>query len=83
ITSVTSRVASAESSISNIQSTKASKTEVASLAQQSLQAVWQADAQAKVDALSVGGRNLILDSKRLITSGKVKFNVSQNIDYEN
>ncbi|MDE8034563.1 DUF1983 domain-containing protein, partial [Actinobacillus equuli subsp. equuli] len=41
------------------------------------------DAQAKVDALSVGGRNLILDSKRLITSGKVKFNVSQNIDYEN
>ncbi|MDE8035861.1 hypothetical protein OQ257_11980, partial [Actinobacillus equuli subsp. equuli] len=42
ITSVTSRVASAESSISNIQSTKASKTEVASLAQQSLQAVWQA-----------------------------------------
>ena len=83
ITSVTSRVASAESSISNIQSTKASKTEVASLAQQSLQAVWQADAQAKVDALSVGGRNLILDSKRLITSGKVNFNVSQNIDYEN
>ncbi|HHW7546323.1 TPA: phage tail protein [Mannheimia haemolytica] len=62
ITSVTSRVANAESSISNIQSTKASKTEVASLAQQSLQAVWQADAQAKVDALKVGGRNLIKNS---------------------
>lgn len=62
ITSVTSRVASAESSISNIQSTKASKTEVASLAQQSLQAVWQSDAQAKVDALKVGGRNLIKNS---------------------
>ncbi|MDE8035826.1 phage tail protein, partial [Actinobacillus equuli subsp. equuli] len=62
ITSVTSRVASAESSISNIQSTKASKTEVASLAQQSLQAVWQADAQTKIDALKVGGRNLIKNS---------------------
>ncbi|GAB1658848.1 hypothetical protein Mh1955_19840 [Mannheimia haemolytica] len=62
LTDITSRVANAESSISNIQSTKASKTEVASLAQQSLQAVWQADAQAKVDALKVGGRNLIKNS---------------------
>lgn len=59
---LTSRVASAESSISNIQSTKASKTEVASLAQQSLQAVWQADAQAKIDALKVGGRNYLIGS---------------------
>ncbi|WP_427834725.1 TipJ family phage tail tip protein [Actinobacillus pleuropneumoniae] len=67
ITSVTSRVASAESSISNIQSTKASKTEVASLAQQSLQSVWQADAQTKVDALKIGGRNLILNSKQTLT----------------
>ncbi|QSZ38526.1 tail protein [Actinobacillus pleuropneumoniae] len=64
---LTSRVASAESSISNIQSTKASKTEVASLAQQSLQAVWQADAQTKVDALKIGGRNLILNSKQTLT----------------
>lgn len=67
ITSVTSRVASAESSISSIQSTKASKTEVASLAQQSLQSVWQADAQTKVDALKIGGRNLILNSKQTLT----------------
>ncbi|EFN03438.1 TipJ family phage tail tip protein [Actinobacillus pleuropneumoniae] len=73
ITSVTSRVASAESSISNIQSTKASKTEVASLAQQSLQAVWQADAQAKVDAISVGGRNLLRFTQKLTDSKFWKF----------
>ncbi|ABN73628.1 TipJ family phage tail tip protein [Actinobacillus pleuropneumoniae] len=83
ITSVTSRVANAESSISNIQSTKASKTEVASLAQQSLQAVWQADAQAKVDALSVGGRNLLLKSNatNLINFVRSSQDVLDNTDF--
>ncbi|MEE3682405.1 phage tail protein [Actinobacillus pleuropneumoniae] len=76
ITSVTSRVASAESSISNIQSTKASKTEVASLAQQSLQAVWQADAQTKVDALKIGGRNLLLNSSSNYTGSRYMTNWS-------
>ncbi|VTR63037.1 phage tail protein [Actinobacillus pleuropneumoniae] len=80
---LTSRVASAESSISNIQSTKASKTEVASLAQQSLQAVWQADAQAKVDALSVGGRNLLLKSNatNLINFVRSSQDVLDNTDF--
>ncbi|WP_435051312.1 phage tail tip fiber protein [Actinobacillus suis] len=68
ITSVTSRVASAESSISNIQSTKASKTEVASLAQQSLQAVWKADTQSAISNIKVGGRNLLRDSAVLKNS---------------
>ncbi|WP_427838253.1 TipJ family phage tail tip protein [Actinobacillus pleuropneumoniae] len=76
ITSVTSRVASAESSISNIQSTKASKTEVASLAQQSLQSVWQADAQTKVDALKIGGRNLLLNSNTNYTGRRYMTNWS-------
>ncbi|WP_252590598.1 TipJ family phage tail tip protein [Actinobacillus pleuropneumoniae] len=76
ITSVTSRVASAESSISNIQSTKASKTEVASLAQQSLQSVWQADAQTKVDALKIGGRNLLLNSNANYTGSRYMTNWS-------
>lgn len=76
ITAVTSRVASAESSISNIQSTKASKTEVASLAQQSLQAVWQADAQTKVDALKIGGRNLLLNSSSNYTGSRYMTNWS-------
>ncbi|MGF7433142.1 phage tail protein [Pasteurella bettyae] len=81
ITSVTSRVASAESSISNIQSTKASKTEVASLAQQSLQAVWQADAQAKVDAISVGGRNLLLGTRKALSGTGEKLYQNQRYDF--
>ena len=39
----------AESSIANIRTAKADKSEVASIAQQSLRATWQADAQAKAD----------------------------------
>ncbi|AGI35732.1 phage tail protein [Mannheimia haemolytica USDA-ARS-USMARC-185] len=62
LTDITSRVANAESSITGIQSTKASKTEVASLAQNSLQAIWKADAKSAVDALSIGARNLLIDS---------------------
>ncbi|HDL5613426.1 TPA: phage tail protein, partial [Mannheimia haemolytica] len=38
LTDITSRVANAESTITNFQSTKANKSEVASLAQSSLQA---------------------------------------------
>lgn len=81
ITSVTSRVASAESSISSIQSTKASKTEVASLAKQSLQAVWQADAQAKVDAISVGGRNLLLGTRKALSGTGEKLYQNQRYDF--
>lgn len=43
------RVANAEGSIANISTAKADKSEVASIAQQSLRATWQADAQAKAD----------------------------------
>jgi len=69
ITVITARVGSAESSIANIQSTKASKTEVSSIAQQSLQSVWKADAQNAVDSLNIGGRNFLRNSS-----------LSQNLD---
>lgn len=59
------RVGNNESTINNIQQTKANKDEVASIAQTALQSTWQNDAQAKVDALQVGGRNYLLDSKSL------------------
>ena len=42
-------MANAEGSIANIRTAKADKSEVASIAQQSLRATWQADAQAKAD----------------------------------
>ena len=66
IVAITSRIAGAESSISNIQSTKANKNEVASLAQTALRSVWQSDAQSAVDGLQVGGRNLILNSAEAV-----------------
>ena len=59
---LTARIGGAESSISNIQSTKAGKNEVASLAQSALRSVWQSDAQSAVDKLQVGGRNLLRNS---------------------
>lgn len=52
IEALRSRVGTNESSINNINQTKANKDEVASIAQQALQSTWQADAQAKVDALN-------------------------------
>ena len=59
---LTARIGGAESSISNIQSNKAGKNEVASLAQSALRSVWQSDAQSAVDKLQVGGRNLLRNS---------------------
>ena len=53
------------SQINSINQTKANKDEVASIAQTALQSIWQADAQAKVEALQLGGRNYLLDSKSL------------------
>ena len=67
ITALTSRVGSAEANLSNIQSTKANKTEVASIAQTALQAVWKADAKTAIDSLKIGGRNLLRNSSQLIT----------------
>nr|DAN20486.1 MAG TPA: tail protein [Caudoviricetes sp.] len=67
-TSLSVKVNNAESAINEIKSTKASKNEVASLAQSSLQAIWKNDAKAELDKLQVGGRNLIRDSGTLITS---------------
>lgn len=49
ISALTARVGGAESSIANIRTAKADKSEVAGIAQQSLRATWQADAQAKAD----------------------------------
>lgn len=46
---LTARVGAAEGSIANIRTAKADKSEVASIAKQSLRATWQADAQAKAD----------------------------------
>lgn len=54
--------------INEIRSTKANKSEVASIAQSSLQAIWKNDAKAELDQLQVGGRNLIRDSGTPITS---------------
>lgn len=66
--SLSVKVNSAESAINEIKSTKASKNEVASLAQSSLQAVWKNDAKAELDRLQIGGRNLIRNSGTPITS---------------
>ena len=66
--SLSVKVNNAESAINEIKSTKASKNEVASLAQSSLQAIWKNDAKAELDKLQVGGRNLIRDSGAPITS---------------
>ncbi|MEG9531543.1 phage tail protein, partial [Mannheimia indoligenes] len=52
LTGLTARMSDAESNITAIQSTKASKTEVASLAQSSLQAIWKADVKNSVSAVS-------------------------------
>ncbi len=65
INGLTSRIGTAEASIESINTTKASKTEVAALAQTSLQSVWKADARAEVDKMQVGGRNLLMDTKDL------------------
>lgn len=46
---LTTRLGAAEGNISNIQSTKASKTEVASIARTALRSEWQSDAQTKAD----------------------------------
>lgn len=67
-TSLSVKVNNAESAINEIKSTKASKNEVASLAQSSLQAVWKNDAKAEFNKLSIGGRNLIRNSGTPITS---------------
>lgn len=53
ITAVTARVGSAESTLTHLQSTKASKTEVAAIAQSALQSTWQADAKSAVDSVAV------------------------------
>ena len=63
INAAKSRLGAAESSITNIQTTYAKKTEVVAMAQTGLQATWQADAQARVDALTIGSRNYLLGSK--------------------
>ena len=62
LNTLNSKMSSAESNIATFQSTKANKNEVASLVQSSLQAVWKADAKSAVDSLSIGARNLLIDS---------------------
>ena len=54
--------------ISEIKSTKANKSEVASITQSSLQAIWKNDAKAELSKLQIGGRNLIRNSGTPITS---------------
>ncbi|WP_373766400.1 phage tail protein [Glaesserella sp.] len=60
---LTARMGTAEGTLETIQTTKANKDEVASIAQTALQSTWKADAQQTVDALKIGGRNLLLDSE--------------------
>ncbi|MGP5661708.1 TipJ family phage tail tip protein [Psychrobacter celer] len=57
-----SRIGDAEGKITTLQSTKASKTEVSSLARTALQSEWKDYADDKVDNLEIGGRNLLLNS---------------------
>ena len=68
INAAKSRLGAAEGSITNIQTTYAKKTEVVAMAQTGLQSTWQADAQAKVGALYVGGRNLLKASDTPISN---------------
>ncbi|WP_341543727.1 hypothetical protein FOMAKNOH_00339 [Mannheimia haemolytica] len=63
ITGLTTRMAGAEGNITEIKSTKANKNEVASLAQNSLQAIWKADVQSAVNGFKVGGRNYLKGSR--------------------
>lgn len=59
------RVGNNETSINTINQTKANKDEVASIAQTALQSTWQNDAQAKVDAMQIGGTNLLPNTEKL------------------
>lgn len=72
IQGLTSRVGSNETSINNVQQTKANKTEVASIAQQALQSVWQNDAKNAADALKPSIENAT-DLAKLITNGKLLY----------
>lgn len=58
ITALTSRVGNAEANLSNIQSTKANKTEVASIARTALQAVWKADVSASLTSYKATQANV-------------------------
>lgn len=78
INAITARVGSAEGAITNLQSTKASKNEVTSIAQQTI--------QAKFDALSIGGRNLFLGTATGLSGSGANsylnktYSRSQNVD---
>lgn len=61
---LTARVNNVESGISNLQSTKASKTEVATLARSTLQSEWRRDTQSAIETISVGGRNFLQDTEK-------------------
>ncbi|MGP5553528.1 TipJ family phage tail tip protein [Psychrobacter celer] len=67
-----SRIGDAESKITTLQSTKASKTEVSSLARTALQSEWKGYADDKVDGLEIGGRNVLRNSDW--SKGYVKWN---------
>lgn len=84
ITGLTTRMAGAEGNITEIKSTKANKSEVASLAQSSLQAVWKADTQSAIGELAVGGRNLLLKSNatNLINFVRSSQDVLDNTDFK-
>lgn len=79
-----SRIGDAESKITTLQSTKASKTEVSSLARTTLQSEWKDYANDKVDNLEIGGKNLLPNSD--FSKGFAKWNfkntfVSQSETY--
>lgn len=79
-----SRIGKAEGSITSLQSTKASKTEVASLARTALSSEWQGYAELQVANLEIGGRNLVHDSARKVFSGtgsRAEYTPWGNIQY--
>ena len=68
ITKNTTAIGNNTSTLNTFANTYATKDAVGGLAKTALQSTWQADAQAKVDALYVGGRNLLKLSDRPISN---------------
>ncbi|MGP5406108.1 TipJ family phage tail tip protein [Psychrobacter celer] len=75
-----SRIGDAESKITTLQSTKASKTEVSSLARTTLQSEWKNYADDKVDGLEIGGRNVLRNSDW--SKGYTKWHTTSVIEFD-
>ncbi len=75
-----SRIGAAEGKITTLQSTKASKTEVSSLARTALQSEWKNYADDKVDGLEIGGRNVLRNSDW--SKGYTKWHTTSVLEFD-